>query len=49
MICYAKNKNGSYTKSEAPLGEYHHSTATLRKALRDAGLTDIDEPFGRLV
>lgn len=42
MICYAKNRNGSYTKSETPLVEYLHTTDTLRKALRDAGFRDVD-------
>jgi len=41
MICYAKNKNGTYSKSETPLVEYHHPTPTLRKALRDAGFRDV--------
>jgi len=41
MICYANNKNGSYSKSETLLTEYHHTTATLRKALRDAGFRKI--------
>ena len=42
MICYAKNRNGSYSKSETPLVEYLHTTATLRKALRDAGFRHIE-------
>lgn len=41
MICYAKNKNGSYTKSETPLVEYLHTTPTLRRSLREAGFRDI--------
>ena len=42
MICYAKNKNGSYSKTETPLVEYLHTTPTLKKALRDSGFRSID-------
>jgi ubiquinone/menaquinone biosynthesis C-methylase UbiE len=41
MICYAKNEDGSYSKSETPLVEYLHATPTLRKALRDAGFRKV--------
>lgn len=42
MICYAKNPNGSYSKSETSLLEYLHTTPSLRRTLRAAGFRDVE-------
>lgn len=41
MICYAKEKNGRFTKDETLLLEHYHSEETLRAALEHAGFAHV--------